>query len=245
MNKQTILFDLDDTLIHCNKYFEDVLEQYSDLMTTWFAGYGLKTDELKAKQYEIDSSGVQKLGFVSEHFPISLVETYNYYSHLTGRETSEEERKRLYELGKSVYEFPSIEPYPHMTETLERLQHQGHELYLYTGGENAIQRKKVKQMGLDAFFGDRLFVSSHKTTDVLESIIAKERFNRANTWMIGNSLRTDVVPALEVEINAIHIPALREWQFNMVDIQVQPKRAFLQLKSLLEVPSAIRKFSMI
>jgi len=243
--RQTILFDLDDTLIHCNKYFDTVLDQFADLMTTWFRTYDLKADDIKRKQYEIDSAGVSKLGFVAEHFPQSLVETYDYYSAVTGRETSAEERERLFKLGQSVYEFPNIEPYPHAWETLERLKEEGHELYLYTGGETAIQRKKVKQMGLDAFFGDRVFISSHKTTEVLESILSREKFDRVKTWMIGNSIRTDVVPALETGINAIHIPAISEWQYNVVDISVRPKRAFLRLKSLLEVPPAIRQYSLV
>jgi putative hydrolase of the HAD superfamily len=243
--RQTILFDLDDTLIHCNKYFDTVLDQFADLMTTWFRTYDLKADDIKRKQYEIDSAGVSKLGFVAEHFPQSLVETYDYYSAVTGRETSAEERERLFKLGQSVYEFPNIEPYPHAWETLERLKEEGHELYLYTGGETAIQRKKVKQMGLDAFFGDRVFISSHKTTEVLESILSREKFDRVKTWMIGNSIRTDVVPALETGINAIHIPAISEWQYNVVDISVRPKRAFLRLKSLLEVPPAIHQYSLV
>lgn len=244
MIKQTILFDLDDTLIHCNKYFDEVLDQFADLMTTWFGGYRLTADEVKRKQYEFDAVGVHKLGFAAKHFPQSLVETYEHYSAMTGRDTSNEERKQLTDLGKSVYEFPNIEPYPNMTETLGSLRDQGHELFLYTGGERKIQTGKVKRMGLDAYFGDRLFISSHKTTDVLESILTKQKFNRDKTWMIGNSIRTDVVPALETGINAIHIPAITEWQYNVVDIAVKPKRAFLQLKKLLDVPPAIGRFSL-
>ena len=241
--RQILFFDLDDTLIHCNKYFNEILSRFADWMIARFQG--TTRDEVLEKQVEFDLAGVRKVGFVKDRFPESLVETYDYYSAVTGRETSAEERERLFKLGQSVYEFPNIEPYPHAWETLERLKEEGHELYLYTGGETAIQRKKVKQMGLDAFFGDRVFISSHKTTEVLESILSREKFDRVKTWMIGNSIRTDVVPALEPGINAIHIPAISEWQYNVVDISVRPKRAFLRLKSLLEVPPAIRQYSLV
>lgn len=243
MIKQTILFDLDDTLIHCNKYFDIVVDQFADLITTWFGAFRLTADEVKVKQYEFDYAGVSKVGFAGKHFPRSLVETYEHYSAVTGRKTSSLERDKLYDLGSSVYSFPNIEPYPHMTETLERLRDQGHDLFLYTGGEETTQTNKVNRMGLDAFFGDRLFISSHKTTDVLESILAEQKFNRDTTWMIGNSIRTDVVPALETGINAIHIPAITEWQYNVVDIDVKPKRAFLRLNELADVPPAIRQYS--
>ncbi|RKN71200.1 HAD family hydrolase [Paenibacillus ginsengarvi] len=245
MNKQTILFDLDDTLIHCNKYFNEVLDQFADLMTTWFRSMPLQAGDVKRKQYEFDSVGVHKLGFAAGHFPNSLVETYEHYSAMSGREPSADEREQLISLGKSVYEFPNIEPYPNMTETLGLLRDQGHELFLYTGGDETIQESKVKRAGLTAYFGDRLFISAHKTTDVLESILTRQKFNRDKTWMIGNSIRTDVVPALETDINAIHIPAILEWQYNVVDIDVKPKRAFLQLHQLLDVPPAIGRYSAI
>ncbi len=236
--KQTLLFDLDDTLIHCNKYFDFVLAQFFDLMTTWFAGYRITTEDVTKKQYEIDEIGVQKHGFVSDHFPQSLVDTYAYFSAMTGRQTSEEEQRRLYDIGMSVYA-QTIEPYPNMTETLERLTARGHHLFLYTGGETVIQERKVKQMGLDTFFEDRIFISPHKTTPVMESILEKQKFDRSRTWMIGNSIRTDIIPALETGINAIHIPAITEWKYNIVEITAEPKRLFLQLKSLLDVPPAI------
>ncbi|MFK7692812.1 HAD family hydrolase [Paenibacillus sp. HJGM_3] len=241
LTTQTILFDLDDTLIHCNKYFDFVLDQFFDLMTTWFAGYRVTKEEVKTKQYEIDEQGVQKHGFVSDHFPQSLVDTYIHFSTVTGRETSVEEQERLYDLGNSVYTL-TIEPYPNMTETLEKLVLQGHELFLYTGGDTVIQERKVKQMGLNAFFGDRIFISPHKTTAMMESILDKQRFDRNKTWMIGNSIRTDIVPAIETGINAIHIPAISEWKYNIVEIQSKPQRLYLQLKSLLEVPPAILQY---
>ncbi|GAA3409777.1 HAD family hydrolase [Paenibacillus hodogayensis] len=244
MMKQTILFDLDDTLIHCNKYFDAVLDQFADLIATWFNSYQVGTAEIKDKQYEFDLVGVQKLGFAVGHFPQSFVETYEHYSALTGREPSAEEREQLIKLGRSVYEFPTLEPYPDMTETLGSLREQGHELFLYTGGDLDVQASKVKRMGLDAYFGDRLFISPHKTTDVLESILSRHSFNRDKTWMIGNSIRTDVIPALETGINAIHIPAIMEWQYNVVNIEVQPKKAFLQLQKLLDVPPAISRYSL-
>ncbi|MDF2725488.1 MAG: haloacid dehalogenase [Paenibacillus sp.] len=242
VNKQTILFDLDDTLIHCNKYFDIVVEQFADLMTTWFSAYRLSPDEIKQRQYEFDYAGVNQFGFAGMHFPHSLVKTYEHYSALTGRTTADEERDRLVDIGNSVYTFSEIEPYPHMSETLDRLQAQGHDLFLYTGGEASIQRNKVKRMGLDAYFGDRLFIFSHKTTDVLETILSEQRFNRDTTWMIGNSIRTDVVPALQTGINAIYIPAITEWQYNVVDIDVKPKRGFLRLDKLADVPPAIFQF---
>lgn len=242
MRTQTVLFDLDDTLVHCNIYFEMVIEQFADELVTWFASDKLTADEVKKKQLEIDTARVAVQGFRPEHFPQSLIDTYRYFSSLTGRPTAKREEQSLRELGRSVYD-QKVEPYPHMAETLDQMKGEGHELFLYTGGAAIIQERKIKALGLDSYFGDRIFIRRHKTTDALEHILQEQRFARERTWMVGNSIRTDIVPALETGIHAIHVPAILEWQFNVVDIQVQPKGAFLQVPTLREVPKAISGYA--
>jgi putative hydrolase of the HAD superfamily len=241
MKKQTILFDLDDTLIYCNKYFDLVMEQFADQMEMWFHSYHIPLDEIKKKQAENDLERVLQSGFSPDHFPESFVDTYEFYCDLTGRVKLEEEVIRLLELGRSVYGH-SIEPYPHMYETLSELQAQGHDLHLYTGGEPAIQMRKVTEGGLERFFGTRIHVARHKTTEFLEGLIRSHQFDRKSTWMIGNSLRTDVTPALKTGIHAIFMPALQEWSYNNVEVDTEPQGAFFTLSSLSEIPSAIHNY---
>lgn len=241
MKPQTILFDLDDTLIHCNKYFEIVLEQFTDLLTTWFASYRLSKEEVRKKQLEIDIAGVNRHGFTADHFPESLVETYRHFSNMNGRKTSARETDELLALGRSVYDM-EIEPYPYMVETLDKLRAAGHRLFLYTGGIVSVQQKKIKAVRLESYFGDRVFIRQHKTAEALEEIVREQSFDRAETWMIGNSIRTDVVPALKAGLNCIYIPALLEWEYNIVDVTAEPKGAFLKLKELKQVPAAVENY---
>lgn len=242
MNNQIIFFDLDDTLVHCNKYFHLVIEQFADQMKTWFSGYDISQEQIKQKQLELDIASVHLHGFIKEHFPQSFVDTYEYFADIEGRIKSKKEIFWLRQLGYSVYE-QDIEPYPYMNETLQDLKKRGHELYLYTGGDVAIQQKKVKQMGLEPFFNNRIIITQHKTTTFLESILIKEQFDRTKTWMIGNSIRTDVLPALETGIHAIYIPAVTEWQYNIAEIHAKPKGAFLKLSALHQVPEAIHSYN--
>ncbi|TVY08423.1 HAD family hydrolase [Paenibacillus cremeus] len=242
MTKQTILFDLDDTLIYCNKYFDLVIEQFADQMETWFHGYHLSIDEVKKRQAEIDLERVLVSGFAPDHFPQSFVDTYEYYSDLVGRAHRPEEIERLRELGASVYGH-SIEPYPYMEETLLELQRDGHELHLYTGGDPTIQMRKITEAGLLRFFAGRIHVTRHKNIEFLEGLIRSEGFDRPNTWMIGNSLRTDIIPALTCGIHAIFMPAELEWAYNQVEVTVEPKGAYLTLSSLHLIPESIRTYS--
>ncbi|PZD93692.1 HAD family hydrolase [Paenibacillus sambharensis] len=240
--KQTIMFDLDDTLVHCNKYFYLVIDQFVDLMKTWFASHPLTTDEIRDRQTEIDIAGVQTSGFKSEHFPESFVETYRYFAGLYGRKTNPAEEDNLWKLGLSVYE-SETEPYPYMEETLLKLQMAGHDLHLYTGGEPLIQFKKIERFQLERYFDERIYVRQHKDIQALESIVSEQGFDRDNTWMVGNSIRTDIVPALTAGIHAIYIPTETEWQYNIVEINVEPKGQFLTLQHLPDVPTAINEYA--
>lgn len=236
--RQQIIFDLDDTLIYCNKYFEMILDQFADMLVDWFQSEHITTQEIRSKQTEIDVAGVNKVGFASHHFPESLVDTYRYFCSITGHRMNEMKKATLMRLGMTVYE-QEIEPYPGMVETLETLQSQGHELILYTGGEDKIQQRKIEQMKLSTYFQDQVFIRQHKNVQALEEILSTHLFDRKKTWMIGNSLRTDVVPALTAGINSIYIKLPDEWTYNIVDLKTDPDTVLYTVSSLEEVPSII------
>ncbi|CAM3868052.1 HAD family hydrolase [Cohnella lubricantis] len=239
--KQNILFDLDDTLIYCNKYFNLVSDQFADMMTDWFSPFGVTREELASKHLEIDIAGVKIHGFKSDHFPQSFVETYRYYSKLTGRSMSPKEEKLLWELGMSVYDH-EVEPYPAMNETLDSLVQDGHQLHLYTGGDIAVQQRKIERMNLERYFQDRIYIRMHKNTDALKGILNDGRFDKNHTWMIGNSLRTDVLPALECGLHAIYLKREDEWKFNILNVDTPPRGALLTLTELADVPPAIDEY---
>lgn len=240
MRKQNIIFNLDDTLIECNKYFHLVNEQYAAQMKEWFPE--VSPDRVRAKQVEYDLAVVDKNGLTVDHVPQSFLSAYGFFCKETGRTPREDEVKRLEELGYSIFTIP-VEPLPYMYETLEELKEEGHELYLHTGGEEQNQWRKITQLQLAAYFDNRVFISRHKDVQALANIMESMEFDPAVTWMVGNSLRTDILPGLEQGINVIYIPATNEWHYNVVDIEVKPKGAFLTLSSLNQVAGAIRDYA--
>jgi len=241
MKQQTIIFDLDDTLVHCNKYFEQIVKRFTAQIVRWFAVYELHSDQIRHKQAEIDVANVNAHGFSTVHFPQSLVETYLYFSERFNRVPIEEELQWLERLGESVYE-QKVEPYPHMNETLTELQNMGHLLALYTGGVEKIQRRKIAYLRLEKYFAERIFIRQHKDITTFAAILHKEEYKPEQTWMVGNSLRTDMAPALDLGVNCIHVPALTEWDYDIVEIVAKPRRAYLSLNSLREVPQAIQNY---
>ncbi|MCM3783846.1 HAD family hydrolase [Neobacillus mesonae] len=238
---QQVIFDLDDTLIHCNKYFNLTLGAFFELMQEWFCDYNITVDEVRSKQMEIDVSGVKIFGFASQHFPQSLIDTYVYFSKKLNRPIDTEEQAHLQDLGMSVYE-QEVEAYPGMVETLEYLRTQGHTLHLYTGGEQLIQQRKIDQMKLGEYFDDRIYITRHKNIDALEAILQKGSFDRPNTWMIGNSLRTDIEPAVTAGIHAIYIEQDVEWQYNVIQLNKPENYSLYTIKKLVDVPEVIQGY---
>ena len=239
MEKQKILFNLDDTLVYCNRYFSRINEAFLEQMCQWFNSVTI--EEIRQKQLEIDLSSINRYGLTSDRFPESFVGTYQYFCNITGREENKSEIESLRELGFEVFKIP-VEPIPFMNETLQQLQDEGHELYLHTGGDKPNQCRKISQLELTTFFEHRIFITEHKDATALSDILKTIRADRKKTWMVGNSLRTDIKPALEMNINAIFIPAESEWKFDEVDVDIEPKSAFFTVQSLYEVPETIHNY---
>lgn len=235
---QQIIFDLDDTLVHCNRYFDQILDQFTELLSSWFVNTRITAPEIRDKQIEIDVAGVEQTGFISTHFPQSLIETYRYFSQLLSLDAGVAEEEQLRKLGMSVYD-QEIEAYPGMTQTLNLLRSQGHQLHLYTGGESVIQQRKIDQMRLTDYFGERIYIRQHKNVDALEEILSSSLFDRSRTWMIGNSLRTDIMPALAAGIHSIYIKRPNEWSFNLVELKQDTQSEMYTISALEEIPSVI------
>ncbi|MNB70678.1 dUMP phosphatase [compost metagenome] len=240
---QQVIFDLDDTLVHCNKYFDLILGQYFELMGEWFKSEGATTEEMRRKQVEIDVETVSTKGLASDNFPKSLIATYRYFCTKYGRPADRFHEEQLMKLGLSVYD-QEIEAYPGMVETLDSMKQDGHELHLYTGGDHAIQRRKIEQMKLDLYFQDRIYIRQHKNVEALEAILQGGNFTRERTWMIGNSLRTDVQPAVTAGIKSIYLKQKNEWLYNMIELQRDMQQAVITIGSIHEAVHVIRGASL-
>ena len=238
MNQQTLILDLDDTLIHCNKYFVESRNSFANVMKKWFKT--VSKQEILEKQSEIDIKGVEQKGLHSSLYTQSLVTTYRYFCERLGRKMKGSEITQIEKIGQSVFR-RRVKPFPYMYEILDTLQADGHLLILFTGGDEANQRRKITQLRLTDYFDDRIFIFEHKNTDALKQVLNQINADKKNTWMIGNSLKSDIKPAIELGINAIHIPAEIEWSYNIVDIDIEPSGTYAQLKSLVHLPEFIRE----
>lgn len=242
MNQQTLILDLDDTLIHCSKYFIQSKNEFADQMQNWFDF--LSKEEILQKQLEIDVKNVDKHGLHSSLYPESLVLTYKYFCVKYGRALKKREIDLVRRIGQEVFKL-EVQPFPYVYDVLESLQEDGHRLYLFTGGDMKNQRRKIDQLGLDRYFENRVFIQQHKNSSTMKKVLNKIDSDKKLTWMIGNSLKTDVKPAIELGINAIHIPSEFEWSYNIIDLEIEPSGTFAELESLLHLPEYLRDYAFV
>jgi putative hydrolase of the HAD superfamily len=240
MEKQTLIFDLDDTLAHCNKYFRDTINKFVDQIQEWFET--LTKEEIKQKQLEIDLKSIEQHGLHSSRFPESLVSTYIDFSERYNKEIEQKKVEKVRRIGQSVFEI-EVQPFPYIYEVLNELQEDGHNLYLYTGGDEANQSRKIVQLELETYFEGNVFIYEHKNTDALKQVLQKINADPKVTWMIGNSLKTDIKPAVELGIHAVHIPSELEWSYNVIKIDIDPKGELLTVNSLLQLPEILREYA--
>src|SRR5690606_35016539 len=101
---------------------------------------------------------------------------------------------------------------------------------------------KINDLALDRYFEDRIYIRQMKNNEALDELLTAFNFDRGRSWMIGNSIRIDIVPALHAGINAIHVITPDEWSYNIINIDVQAKGAFESVHSLQQIPTVLSRY---
>ena len=237
MNQQTLIFDLDDTLINSNKYFIKAENEFVKQLKEWFQKVPI--EEIKEKHKEFHLKYLEEYGLYSLKYPETLEATYVYFCKKYNKELRNTEIKLIHEIGQSLFKF-KVEPLPNMYKVLKKLKADGHQLFLYTGGDIENQCRKITQLDLEPFFEEGVFIFENKSKIALQKVLNQISAEKKSTWLIGNSLKTDIKQAIDLGINAIYIPSAIEWSYNILDIKIKPQGTLAELPSLLELPEFLR-----
>ena len=190
--------------------------------------FGFKKKEVLAKLDEIDIKNVFQYGFAKERYPYSLEETYEYFSQKNGEKVDLDLKKKIERLGWQVFERTPelVDDVYHVLGILS----QKYFLILATLGDPQIQEKKLQLTGLKKYFSV-IYVLRYKNIEEYQNILREHKLKKKDTWIVGNSIRSDLNPALKLGINCILIPCLT-WKFE----EEKPiSEDFLQLSSLKEL----------
>lgn len=199
--RQTLIFDADDTLWENNIVFERVVDDYLD----WLAHPTLDRAELRAILNDIERANAAAHGYGTKVFLRSLRDCV---ARLRERPATEHEERAILELADQLVNH-EVELIPGVTETLAELGAR-HELLLLTKGDDEEQQRKIDASGLDHHFA-RTHIVREKDAETYRHLVEEHALRPEQAWMIGNSPKSDIVPARRAGLNAVFIPNANTW----------------------------------
>ncbi len=143
------------------------------------------------------------------------------YHKLTERDVGAEDLPRIMSFTEQILHHP-IEIIPGVEETLEYLSER-HALTLFTKGDPEEQKLKLDRSGLGIYFGHTAIVKE-KDARSYAALLRERALDREHTWMIGNSPKSDINPALEAGIHAVFVPHARTWSLERAELREGPGR---------------------
>lgn len=197
---RVIAFDADDTLWDCQSHFEEVENHLYRLIAPY-------CEDPAKELFQTESGNMADLGYGCKAFTISIVETA---LRVGGDHLSAEELADLLSHSKSLLHLPAT-PLPEVEETLQRLQAYPYRLMVFTKGELQDQENKLQRSGLVKYFS-HVEITSNKTEVEFQQLCEHLGILPCELLMVGNSLKSDIAPALTIGASAIHIPFHVTWQ---------------------------------
>ena len=204
-----IAFDADDTLWDCQSHFEEVENHLYSLIAPY-------CEDPKHELFVTESGNMADLGYGCKAFTISIIETA---LRIAGNDVSATQLKELLAHCKKLLHLPAT-PLPEVEETLRELriknlelreEGKGTRMVVFTKGELQDQENKLKRSGLLKYFDD-VEITSDKSQIEFLALCEHQQIHPSELLMIGNSLKSDIAPALAIGAWAIHIPFHVTWQ---------------------------------
>ena len=226
----TVGLDADDTLWHSENRFHETHHRYHQLLSRHVE---LTVDELEARMLETERRNLRLFGYGAKGFTLSLIETA---IELTAGAIPARDIETIISFGKELLDHP-VDLLPGVRETIERLEQAGTRLILVTKGDLWHQESKVASSGIADRF-DGVEIVSEKDPGTYAAILRRHGVDPAAFCMVGNSVRSDVLPVLEIGGAALHVPYEFLWAHEEVAGAEDDDR-FLTLRSIREVPGVL------
>lgn len=223
MNLKVIAFDADDTLFVNEPYFQETEEKFCALMSDYLSHQGLSQELFKTEIANLELYGYGIKGYI-----LSMIEAAMKISNNT---ISIEAIEKITEYGKELLQKP-IELLDGVEETLQALNGK-YKLVVATKGDLLDQRRKLHNSGLGHYFHHIEVMSDKKEKDY-EDLLKRLEIKAEEFFMIGNSLKSDVLPVLNIGGHAVHIPFHTTWEHEKISHKVEHPN-FKALEKITEV----------
>jgi len=216
-------FDADDTLWQNEQFYRMTEERFTEFLSEY-----AEPSHLSARLLEAEKRNLRHYGFGIKGFTLSMIETA---IEVTEDRVPAAVIRKILEAGRQMHSHP-VETLPHVRETLEKVAG-AYRIILITKGDLFDQERKLAQSGLGELF-DAVEIVSDKTAATYERIFSRYADGPARSMMVGNSLKSDVLPAIQTGSWGVYVPHSVTWAFEHAEVPVGEPR-FKQLAHLGEL----------
>jgi putative hydrolase of the HAD superfamily len=227
---ETVLLDGDDTLWHNEPLFAEMTNRFLALLSTYHT-----SEWIQERLYETEIRNLRHYGYGIKSFVLSMIETA---IELTEGRIGGSEIDVVLDFGKEMLEAP-VTLLDHAEDAVARLA-DGYRLMLVTKGDLFDQESKIARSGLADFF-DAVEIVAEKSVSVYRAIASRNDFDFTTTVMVGDSLKSDILPVATIGGNAIHVPYGTTWQHEAVHEDVLSAYEYQTAASIREVPVIINE----
>ena len=228
---EVIAFDADDTLWSNEPFFQEIERKFEGLL----GSYGAPS-HISAELYKTEMENLERYGYGTKGFTLSMIETALRVSH---GQVSAEVIEQILLLGKSLLDMP-IELLPGAEYTLKELN--AYRLIVVTKGDLVDQQRKLDRSGLEPYF-EHIEIMSEKSEEEYRTLLDTLEITPNQFMMIGNSLKSDIQPVLNIGGAAIHIPFDVTWKHEVVEEFSHPH--LRTIKSIVHVHRALYSYETI
>ncbi len=227
----TVGLDADDTLWHNEKHFKFTEAQFADML----ADHG-PSDHIAARLLDAEKKNLKFYGFGIKGFTLSMIETA---IEVTQGKVTAKVIADILACGREMLHHP-VELLPHAREAVEALR-EDYRLVLITKGDLFDQERKLAQSGLgDLFHG--IEIVSDKTPETYATVFARHGDGPEHSLMAGNSLKSDVLPAIAAGAIGVHVPHDLTWAYEH-DAEPTGHPRFFVVQNLGEIADLVRRQS--
>lgn len=228
----TIGFDADDTLWHTQSMFEDAHEKYRALLGRWHDGA-----TVDRRLFATEMRNLELYGYGIKAHALSCIETA---IELSEGSICAAEIREIIENARAMLAHPVelLDGAPEVVGLLART----HSLLLITKGDLRDQERKLAKSGLAQHFS-RAEIVAEKNIATYARILGRLQIRPEQFLMVGNSIKSDILPALDLGAAAALVPYSILWKGEEVDLPAVPPGRFAQLTTLRDLPALVERLS--
>ncbi|MGI9623411.1 MAG: HAD family hydrolase [Acidimicrobiales bacterium] len=228
MSISVVGLDADDTLWESEVHFIDVEQRFRELIAAYDPSQDIQTH-----LFAVERRNLEYFGYGVKSFTLSMIETA---IQLTDGQVNGDDVHRIVAWGKEMMNHP-VDLLDGVRDTVEMLS-ADYRLLIITKGDLLHQEAKVAQSGL-AELVDGVHIVTEKDAASYATILQRQEIDAGSFIMVGNSVKSDVLPVLEIGGSGVHIPAHNNWEFENDHDATPDTHDYLVIESIRQLPGLL------